>query len=398
MLFAAYQGMFAVITPALISGGFVDRMRFGPYCILLILWLTLVYTPLGYWNWGGGWMFQLGAWDFAGGIVVHVSAGFSAVGVLLVLGRRVTPPSGVFPKPHNMQMILLGTAMLWFGWFGFNGGSALSIGGLATIAFVNTQIAPSAAMCTWVVVEWIVHGKPSLNGACAGVVAGLVVITPSAGFIQPAMAALAGVIGAVWCFTAVELVKKKTNLDDTCDTFGVHGMAGFLGTIFVGVLSDPEICLCTGSEPPDFCQLEDGSFDKAPDWCANPGTVTRSWHQFQVQAFCTVVASLYSVSVTYVLTLLITKTNLRLFGEGVLKTAEQQETTRDEAMYGESVMELEDLLAEQLGMSAALDKIYGSDEENEHDSDYPRQSPRVLVSVADDGSDSDDSKGHKLLC
>merc|ERR1712176_1697705 len=142
------------------------------------------------------------------------------------MGRRDFPPGHKAPEAHSMPMILIGTALLWFGWFGFDGGSALTIGGLATIAFVNTQVAPAAAMMTWIFLDWIVGGRPTLNGACAGVVAGLVVITPSAGFVQPAMAIVAGVLGTIWCYTAVELIKHKTTLDDACDTFGVHGMAG----------------------------------------------------------------------------------------------------------------------------------------------------------------------------
>jgi len=316
MLFAAYQGMFAVITPALISGGLIDRMRLGPYLVFISLWLIIVYCPLGYWNWGGGWMFQIGAWDFAGGMVVHESAGFSALGALLVLGRRTFPPGQSAPKGHSYPMLLLGTAMLWFGWFGFNGGSALTIGGLATIAFVNTQIAPAMAMVTWLFLDWIMTGKPTLNGACAGVVAGLVVITPSAGFVQPVMALLAGFLGAVWCYFAVEFIRHKTTLDDACDTFGVHGMAGFLGTVFVGVLADPAECSLGGDIKP-------------PRWCANPGTVTRSWHQFVVQLGCAIVAALYSLVATYILM----KALYSFYP--ILKTYEEQDTVRDLIAHGE---------------------------------------------------------------
>jgi Amt family ammonium transporter len=326
MLFAAYQGMFAVITPALISGGLVDRMRFGPYCIFLSLWLLLVYAPLGYWNWGGGWMFQIGAWDFAGGMVVHESAGFSALGALLVIGNRDFPKGTVKPKPHSASNLLVGTALLWFGWFGFNGGSALTIGGLATIAFVNTQIAPGAAMMTWIFMDWFVLGKPTLNGACAGVIAGLVVITPSAGFVQPEMAFLAGIIGTIWCYSAVEFIKHKTKLDDPCDTFGVHGMAGFLGTIFVGVLSDPPECLA--KDPPDFC--------------ANPGTVARSFSQFMIQLLCAVVSAGYSV----VVTALLVKT-LYTFVP-LLKTYDEQETVRDAIAHGEHAYYFETLVGSKV--------------------------------------------------
>jgi len=350
MLFAAYQGMFATITPALISGGFVDRMHFGPYLLFLSAWLLLVYAPLGYWNWGGGWMYQLGAWDFAGGMVVHESAGFSALGVLLVVGRRKFPKGQSSPGAHSLPMILTGTAMLWFGWFGFNGGSALTIGGLATIAFVNTQIAPATAMVTWVLLSWWNEGKPTLIGACSGVVAGLVVITPSAGFVQPEMAVVAGILGAVWCYTACEFIKHKTTLDDTCDTFGVHGMAGFLGTVFVGTLADPPECQ---------------DRETAPDWCANPGTVARSFDQFFKQSLCAVVSAGYALVVTYAMC----KVLFSYFP--LLDTYELQETTRDWIAHGEHAYTLTSSLMEsngygENGHAIALDE-YGSEDDDESD-------------------------------
>eukprot|EP00933_Yihiella_yeosuensis_P028443 TRINITY_DN22254_c0_g2_i2.p1 TRINITY_DN22254_c0_g2~~TRINITY_DN22254_c0_g2_i2.p1 ORF type:complete len:492 (-),score=76.01 TRINITY_DN22254_c0_g2_i2:220-1695(-) len=283
MLFMAYQAMFAVITPALISGAFVDRVRFGPYLFFITWWLFLVYVPLGYWNWGGGWMFQMGAWDFAGGMVVHESAGFSCLGSLLCLGPRAYPPNPRTVSPHSVPLVVIGTALLWFGWFGFNGGSALAIGGLATIAFVNTQIAPATSMLTWVLLDWYFQGQPSLLGACSGAVAGLVVITPCAGFVQPSMAMLAGVGGGIFCWNCTFYNIYKSGMDDACDTVGVHGVGGFLGTILVGSISDPPEC----------------AGDNPPDWCANPGTCVRSWNQLRIQSICAVVSAGYAAVVTY---------------------------------------------------------------------------------------------------
>jgi len=337
--------MFAVITPALISGGIVDRMRFGPWLVFLVLWLTLVYAPLGYWNWGGGWMYQIGAWDFAGGMVVHESAGFSALGAILVLGPRKLPKGKPKPEPHSLVNVMAGTAILWFGWFGFNGGSALSIGGLATIAFVNTQLAPAAGMMAWLFLDWITNGKPTMNGACAGVVAGLVVITPGAGFMQPQMAMLAGIVGTLWCFSAVEFVKHMTSLDDPCDTFGVHGMAGFMGTVIVGIFSDPEDCLA----------------DSSPAWCANPGTVARSPRQFLIQLICGIVAALYSFVVTWIITKIMMSTCFK-----PLRTYEEQQTTTDWIAHGEKAW--------------ALGRAEFDDDEDDLEEDGSYESPRNSTS------------------
>jgi len=317
MLFMAYQGMFAVITPALISGALVDRMRFGPYMIFITLWLVLCYAPLGYWNWGGGWMFQIGAWDFAGGMVVHEAAGFSSAAAMYMLGRRAPPPPDR-PRqedtvPHSLPLVLLGTGILWFGWFGFNGGSALAIGGLATVAFVNTQLAPSAAMMTWVVLDWFFGGRPTLLGACSGAVAGLVVITPSAGFVQPQMAMFAGFLGATTCFFAVRYIKSSP-IDDAVDALGVHGVGGFLGTILVGAISDPSECADQNSYPP---------------WCANPGTCNRSWNQLWVQIVCAVVSALYSFGMTCLIF------KVMIYFRPRLETWEEQETARDEISFNE---------------------------------------------------------------
>jgi len=314
----AYQGMFAVIAPALISGALVDRVRFGPYMIFITTWLIFCYAPLGFWNWGGGWMFQIGAWDFAGGMVVHEAAGFSSAAAMWMLGKRASAPpdrpSIADTTPHSLPLVLLGTAMLWFGWFGFNGGSALTIGGLATVAFVNTQLAPSAAMITWQALDWFFLGRPTLFGACSGAVAGLVTITPSAGFVQPQMAMLAGVIGACVCWFAVRFIKRTDILDDAVDTVGVHGVGGFLGTILVGVISDPAECLDKNT---------------APDWCANPGTCTRSFQQLWIQIVCAVASALWSFAMTALIFKVIQSFCPRL------ETWEEQEAARDEISFNE---------------------------------------------------------------
>lgn len=262
-------------------------------------------------------MFQIGAWDFAGGMVVHESAGFSALGILLALGPREKPRKD--PAPHSSVSLVMGTGMLWFGWFGFNGGSALTIGGLATIAFVNTQIAPAIALFTWMILDWLVYGKPSIYGACSGAICGLVVITPSAGFVQPDMAVKAGFVGALVCFTAVWFIKRRTKLDDTCDTIGIHGLGGFLGTVFVGMFSDPEEC--RSKEP--------------PEWCANPGTVSRSVQQFGIQLFVAVVAAIYSMTMAYLMC------RVMLLMVPKLTKEEQQALCRDENEFGETCYRME---------------------------------------------------------
>jgi len=185
LLFAAYQGMFAVITPALMTGAFAGRFRFKPYLIFVGLWLVLVYAPWCHWVWGGGFLAAWGVWDFAGGIVVHTTAGFSALATLLVVGRREPAEGEDLHTPHNVPFVALGTALLWFGWFGFNGGSALASGGTAVAAAVNSEIAASVALFTWMIIEWVRHGRPGLVGLCVGAIAGLATITPAAGYVQP---------------------------------------------------------------------------------------------------------------------------------------------------------------------------------------------------------------------
>ncbi|WP_370587946.1 ammonium transporter [Trichocoleus sp. FACHB-591] len=231
-LFMAYQMMFAIITPALISGAIVERMSFKAYFWFVTLWSTLIYSPLAHWVWGKGWIGAMGALDFAGGTVVHISSGVSALVAVWVLGPRKTYP--VQPAaPHNVPYVLLGIGLLWFGWFGFNAGSALGAGALATVAFVATMVSSAAGGLTWVIVEWLLRGKPTAIGIASGFLAGLVGVTPAAGFVTPIGALLIGSITAVCCFFAVSL-RAKLQFDDSLDTFPIHGLGGTIGAILTG--------------------------------------------------------------------------------------------------------------------------------------------------------------------
>jgi ammonium transporter, Amt family len=230
-----YQEMFAIITPALITGAFADRVKFKSYLWFLVIWSTFVYIPFVHWIWGGGFLQQWGVLDFAGGMVVHVSAGFAALASVFIVGKRHFTP-GERSLPHNIAFVALGTGLLWFGWFGFNGGSALGANGIAAQAFVNTDIAGSIAMCTWLFITWWRDGKPSLVGALTGAVAGLACVTPGAGYIPTWSAFFVGILAAVVCYLAVMFVKKM-DWDDALDVWGVHGVGGALGTILVGVFA-----------------------------------------------------------------------------------------------------------------------------------------------------------------
>ena len=232
-LFAMYQMAFAIITPALISGAIVERMSFKAYFWFVLLWSTLIYSPLAHWVWGRGIIGAAGSLDFAGGTVVHISSGVAAVVAVMVLGPRKNYPSQP-TIPHNVPFVLLGIGLLWFGWFGFNSGSALASGSLATVAFVSTAIAPAAAGLTWLVLEWVLRGKPTAIGIASGFLAGLVGITPAAGFVQPIGAILIGAITATCCFFAVSL-RAKLQFDDSLDTFPIHGTGGTIGAILTGV-------------------------------------------------------------------------------------------------------------------------------------------------------------------
>ncbi len=243
MAFMIYQGMFAIITPALISGAIVERMSFTAYSLFVLLWSTIIYTPLAHMVWAKGGFLGLyggiGALDFAGGTVVHISSGVSALVAAYVLGPRKTYPDRLTP-PHNVPFIVLGAGLLWFGWFGFNAGSALASGGLATLAFVNTNTGAAAGALTWLILEKVLRGKPTAVGAATGAVAGLVGITPAAGFVVPLAAILIGSITSVCCFYAVSF-KAKIQFDDSLDTFPVHGVGGTVGAILTGVFATTEI-------------------------------------------------------------------------------------------------------------------------------------------------------------
>ncbi|OGJ91242.1 MAG: ammonia channel protein [Candidatus Raymondbacteria bacterium RifOxyA12_full_50_37] len=240
-LFMVYQMMFAVITPALITGAFAERMKFSSCVVFCLLWTTLVYDPVCHWVWGsGGWLKERGVLDFAGGIVVHATSGISALVCALVLGRRKGYPGHGIP-PHNMTYALLGASLLWFGWFGFNAGSALAANEVAVSAFIVTNTAAAAAALVWMAIEWRVIGKPTALGGATGAVAGLATITPAAGFVAPLFAVVIGVLAGGCCYMAVVLVKQRFEYDDSLDAFGVHGIGGILGVIATGLFAQKAI-------------------------------------------------------------------------------------------------------------------------------------------------------------
>jgi Amt family ammonium transporter len=239
--FMIFQMMFAVITPALISGAFAERMRFPAFMAFILLWATFVYDPMAHWIWGvDGWLRNLGALDFAGGTVVHILSGVSGLVACLVLGKR--KGLGSEPMiPHNLPFTVLGAALLWFGWFGFNAGSALGANGLAASAFVVTHLATAGAALSWVITEWIHRGKPTTLGAASGAVAGLVAITPASGFVEPMPAIVIGLVAGIVCYGAVAVLKAKLRYDDALDAFGVHGIGGTWGAIATGLFATTSV-------------------------------------------------------------------------------------------------------------------------------------------------------------
>ncbi|HEX6106242.1 MAG TPA: ammonium transporter [Gemmatimonadales bacterium] len=235
LLFMAFQGTFAIITAALISGAVVERMRFGPYLAFIVLWVLLVYAPVAHWVWGGGWLMSRGVLDFAGGTVVHINAGISALVAALVLGVRKDYGRQAI-LPHNVPFTLLGAGLLWFGWFGFNGGSALAANELAALAFTNTYLAPMACLVTWVLLDYFRTGRATAVGAATGIVVGLVAITPAAGFVSPMSALLLGAIAAVPSYFVI-MMRSRTRLDDSLDVFAGHGIGGITGALLTGVFA-----------------------------------------------------------------------------------------------------------------------------------------------------------------
>ncbi len=240
-VFMIFQSMFAIITPALIIGAFAERMKFSAFLIIILLWATLIYDPVAHWVWGiGGWLRAIGVIDFAGGIVVHVNAGIAALVVALMIGRRKNLDKGT-PAPHNVPFIALGTGMLWFGWFGFNGGSALAADGIAVNAVVVTTTSAAMAGLVWAVIEWIRGGKATLFGVCSGAVAGLAAITPASGFVNVTAALIIGAVASILCYVGVSIIKPKLGYDDSLDVFGVHGIGCIWGSLATGLFASKMI-------------------------------------------------------------------------------------------------------------------------------------------------------------
>jgi ammonium transporter len=297
-----FQGMFAIITPALISGAIAERVRFGPYCLFILLWATLVYDPLAHWVWAVkevkpveplvvdnvGLLGKLGAIDFAGGTVVHISAGFSALAAILVLRKRFGYPEHA-THPNSMVLTVLGGGLLWFGWFGFNGGSALGSNPLAGMALTATQVAAAAAALSWVVVEWWHRGKPTALGFASGLVAGLVAVTPASGFVSPLGALWIGLAAGVVCYTMVACLKPAVGYDDSLDAFGIHGIGGFLGAILTGVFANFAFWKSANGYPTNF----DVSLGNLP-----AGGIGG---QLQAQAIAAVASAAYAFIATVIL-------------------------------------------------------------------------------------------------
>lgn len=244
-VFAMFQMTFAIITPALIVGAFAERMRFSAMLLFSGLWLALVYAPITHWVWGGGWLGEMGLLDFAGGTVVHITAGVGALVAALVLGNRKGFPRQAMP-PHNLTMTVTGAGMLWVGWFGFNGGSALAANGDAGMAMLVTHISAAAGSLAWMVMEWTRHGKPSVLGMVTGMVAGLGTITPASGFVGPAGALVIGLSAGIICYYATQAIKQRFKIDDSLDVFPVHGVGGILGTLLAGVFASDALGVFSG--------------------------------------------------------------------------------------------------------------------------------------------------------
>lgn len=236
MAFVGFQGMFAAITPALISGAVVGRIRFGAFAIFALVWSLFIYNPVAHWVWGGGFLAKMGALDFAGGLVIHILSGVSALVLCIILGKRYNYKRGNL-MPHHLPMTVLGASMLWFGWFGFNGGSALGANELAALALMNTQVAAGAGLLGWALMDHVKGGKMTVLGAISGAISGLVSITPAAGYVTPLSSIAIGLIGAIICYFAVVTLKYKLGYDDALDAFGIHGVGGTWGAIATGIFA-----------------------------------------------------------------------------------------------------------------------------------------------------------------
>ncbi len=306
MLFMAFQMMFAIITPALISGAVAGRMKLSAWMIFIAVWSVVVYAPMAHWVWGGGIIGgDLGAIDFAGGLVVHINAGAAALAAVLVLGPRIGFPRDLM-RPHALPLTLLGTGILWFGWFGFNAGSALAADGAAANAFVTTQVAAAVAATTWIIVEWLTSGKPTTLGVASGAVAGLVAITPAAGFVGPLAAILIGIAAGAGCYWALR-IKFRFGFDDSLDVVAVHLVGGIVGSILLGVLADADI-----------------------------GGVAGGFDQLLRQAASVVIAVVYSFVVSYALLRIIKATI------GLRVTEEEERRGLDLSLHDEQAYVLSD--------------------------------------------------------
>jgi Amt family ammonium transporter len=306
-VFMAYQMMFAIITPALITGAFSNRVRFGAYLWFLVAWLTFVYFPFVHMVWGNGLLAKLGVLDFAGGIVVHNIAGMAALASILYVGRRKVGDS----VPHSIPLVALGTGLLWFGWYGFNAGSELKVDAVTGLAFLNTDIAASFAGPTWLLLAWIFEKKPKFLGLLTGAVAGLATITPCAGYVTPTSAAIIGIIAGCVCYLAVNL-KNRLKWDDALDVWGVHGVGGMIGIILLGIMADKAV----NAAGADGLLLGNSSF-------------------FMTQLMAVVVSSIYAFVFTYVMLWVINK-----FCR-VRTTADEEERGLDDSLHGEEAYEPE---------------------------------------------------------
>jgi ammonium transporter, Amt family len=297
--FIMFQGMFAIITPALISGAIAERMKFSTYVVFVLLWAVLVYDPLVHWIWGGGWLQKLGVMDFAGGLVVHLSAGISALAVAVLIRKRRGFPSEMF-VPHNLTMTLLGVGLLWFGWFGFNAGSALAANNTAALAFTTTMVAAAAGSCSWMVMECFIVKKPSALGFASGIVAGLGSVTPASGFVSPGSALVIGLVAGIICFYGVRM-KFRLDYDDSLDVVGVHGVGGVWGTLATGLFAT----------------------------VGGTGLLAGNAGQFGVQLIGVVVTALYCLIVTFLIGYFLEKTMGLRVGE------DEESMGLDKELHGE---------------------------------------------------------------
>jgi Amt family ammonium transporter len=308
ILFALFQCMFAIITPALIIGAFAERVKFSGYLLFAVLWSIVVYNPMAHWVWGGGWLQQIGAIDFAGGTVVHINAGISALVMAIMIGKRKGYKPQRPPAPNNVPYVFIGAGFLWLGWFGFNAGSGLAADGLAANAFLVTHIATAVALVTWIAIDWIRNKKPTVVGASTAAVAGLVAITPAAGTVDILGAFAIGATSSIVCFFMVAVVKEKLKYDDALDAFGVHGVGGIIGSILTGVFATRYITGIDGVQ----------------------GALYGDWHQLWVQLIATFASIAYSAVLTIILFHIVDKT------VGVRVSPREEEEGLDIYEHGET--------------------------------------------------------------